>query len=70
MRYRARNRVCAMPNCDEVIEARFTYCSPCKRLRRLREKWARRAAKTTQQWKVREAQRQTVRLCEMAEEAR
>lgn len=64
---RTQEKVCAMLDCDEAIQDRSTYCGSCsQQVRRWKKACAKRAASTTQAWKVREARRQTIRLCELA----
>ena len=60
---------CGRPVADNRVE-RCRQCNGKQKrtIQANRRRFRHCAAKTTQQWKVREAQRQTVRLCELAEE--
>ena len=66
-RYWERSREKLCPKCGETIEERATYCGPCNGVvQRWRRACKRRAEHTTHEEKVIMAQRQTIRLCDMA----
>ena len=68
MRYRARNRVCAMPDCDKIVHDRSTYCGLCaQRLRFARQRRAAEWARLNPAARAARVRRQMVQVCEAAE---